>query len=232
MLKTGLATRPVPFTYQALDEYELTTTTIGGKRFYEVDGEFFPSVTTVLSSLSKDGIEKWRKSVGDEKADQIMRQAATRGTAAHKMWEEYLRNDVNFSRGAMPTSILLFKQLQPWLDRNIDFLYGNEIPLFSKALRTAGRCDAIASVNGRIAIIDFKTSSKPKKKEYIKNYYLQCTVYAMMVEEMYGIEVQDAYILIAVEGDKPQSFPFKTRDYKEEAKVIFSSYKPFVVAEE
>jgi hypothetical protein len=227
LLKTGLATRQVPFTYQPLHDYDLQTVTIGGKRFYDVDGEYLPSVTTVLSSLSKEGIEEWRKKVGEEKAEQIMRAAANRGTLAHKMWEEYLRNDPNYGVGVMPTSILLFKQLQPWLDRNIDFLYGNEIPLFSKSLRTAGRCDAVASVNGRPAIIDFKTSSKVKKQEYIKNYYLQCTVYSMMVEEMYGIVVEDAYILIAVEGDKPQSFPFKTKKYKEEVREIFTNFKSF-----
>ena len=225
MLKTNLAIRQDPFIYHPLDEQELTTKSINGKRFYDVDGEYFPSVTTVLSTLSKDGLLEWRKRVGEQEADKIMRQAASRGTAAHKMWEEYLRNDPYYGKGAMPTSIQLFRQLQPWLDRNIDFLYGNEIPLFSKALRTAGRCDAIASVNGRPAIIDFKTSSKEKKEEYIKNYYLQCTAYSIMVEEMYGIVVEDAYILIAVEDGKPQSFPFKTKKYKEETKVIFTNYK-------
>lgn len=227
MLKTGLATRPVPFTYNSLEVKELDTVSIEGKRFYEVEGEHFPSVTTVLSSLSKEGLQEWRNRVGEAEADKIMKAAASRGTRAHKMWEEYLRNDPGFSKGAMPTTITLFKQLQPWLDRNIDFLYGNEIPLYSKALRTAGRCDAVASVNGRPAIIDFKTSAKEKKESYIKNYFLQCTVYSMMVEEMYGLEIEDAYILIAVEDGKPQSFPFKTKKYKEEARVIFTNYKSF-----
>lgn len=125
----------------------------------------------------------------------------------------------------MPVHVLLFKQLQPWLDKNIDFLYGNEIALFSRELRTAGRCDAIASVNNRIAIIDFKTSSKKKNIEYIENYFLQVSCYALMVEEMYGIEVEDAYILIAVEDDNPQSFPLKTQKYKDKVRKIFLDYQ-------
>lgn len=224
MLKTALAIRQDPFKYQQLHEYELTTQTIDGKRHYCVDGEFFPSVTTVLSSLPKPGLDDWRKSIGEEEADRIMRAAAIRGTAAHTMWELYLRNDPNFSRKVMPTTIALFKQLQPWLDRNIDFLYGNEIPLFSKALRTAGRCDAIASVNGRPAVVDFKTSTNPKHIEHIENYFLQVSCYAIMIEEMYGMVVEDAYVLVAVENGKPQSFPIRTKNYKEKVKVIFSSY--------
>lgn len=215
----------MPFIYKPLHEYKLDTSSINGKRHYNVDGELFPSVTTVLSSLPKPGLEQWKKSVGEDKANIIMNRAASRGTEAHRMWEEYLRNDSNYIKSAMPVHVLLFKQLQPWLDKNIDFLYGNEIALFSRELRTAGRCDAIASVNNRIAIIDFKTSSKKKNIEYIENYFLQVSCYALMVEEMYGIEVEDAYILIAVEDDNPQSFPLKTQKYKDKVRKIFLDYQ-------
>ena len=224
MQKTGLAIRQVPFQYELLPEHSLKEEYVNGKRFYNVDGELFPSVTTVLSTLSKDGILAWRNRVGEEEANRIMRQAATRGTKAHKMWEEYLRNDPDFHKGAMPNVVALFKQLQPWLDRNIDHIYGNEIPLYSKALKAAGRCDCVASVNGRPAIIDFKTSSKQKNKDWIENYFLQVSTYALMVEEMYGLKIEDAYILVAVEDDRPQSFPIRTKDYKDKVKVIFSSY--------
>lgn len=224
MLKTNLATRQVPFRYETLPEFELDTSYVEGKRFYHVDGELFPSVTTVLSSIPNPAIEEWKKSVGEEAAHTIVRRAANRGTAAHKMWEEYLKNDTNFSKGAMPLAIHLFKQLQPWLDRNIDLLYGNEIALFSKRLRTAGRCDAVGLVNGRPAIIDFKTSNKQKTEEKIHSYFLQVSCYALMFEEMYGIEVQDAYVLVAVEEDHPQSFPIRTKKYKPEVIELFTNY--------
>lgn len=224
MLKTDLAIRQEPFKYQPLQEYALRTVTKNGKRYYDVDGDYLPSVTTVLSSLPKPGLDAWRERVGVAEATRIMTEASTRGTKAHKMWEEYLRNDVDFAKGMMPSSIMLFKQLQPWLDLNIDFLYGNEIALFSKSLHTAGRCDAIASVNGRPAIVDFKTSTNPKKEEWIETYFYQVTAYAMMVEELYGIVVEDAYILIAVANGTPQSFPIRTRHYKETVKGIFNSY--------
>lgn len=224
MRKTGLALKEIPFQYKPLPEYELEAEMIDGKRFYKVSNEFFPSVTTVLSSLPKPGLDNWKKSVGEEAAARIMKAAADRGTKAHKMWEEYLRNDPAFSNGMMPSSISLFKQLQPWLDRNIDFVYGNEIALFSKELRTAGRCDVVASVNNRPAIIDFKTSTKEKNPDWIENYYLQASCYALMVEEMYGIIVEDAYILIAVEEGLPQSFPFRTSKYKNKVKEIFTEY--------
>lgn len=224
MLKIGLDIRQVPFRYEPLQEHELKTETKDGKRHYKVGDELFPSVTSVLSSLPKPGLDAWKKKVGHDKATRIMNEAATRGTKAHKMWEEYLRNDPDYGKGMMPMSIMLFKQLQPWLDRNIDFLYGNEIALFSHVLRTAGRCDAVASVNGRPAIVDFKTSTKPKKEEWIETYFYQVTAYSMMVEEMYGLVVEDAYILIAVEDGNPQSFPIRTKHYKDTVKEIFSNY--------
>ena len=224
MLKTNLATRQVPFHYETLPEYNLETSYVEGKRFYHVDGDLFPSVTTVLSSIPNPAIDEWKKSVGEEAASTIVRRAANRGTAAHKMWEEYLKNDTGFSKGAMPLSISLFKQLQPWLDRNIDLLYGNEIALFSRKLRTAGRCDAVGLVNNRPAIIDFKTANKPKSVDKIHSYFLQVTCYALMFEEMYGIEVQDAYVLVAVEEDHPQSFPIRTKKYKPEVIELFTNY--------
>ena len=224
MLRTNLATRTVPFRYEPLEQYELNTCYINGKRHYQVGTDLFPSVTTVLSSIEKPGLEEWKKRVGAEEANKIMNQATRRGTAAHKLWEDYLKNYPNFSSGAIPTTIQLFKQLQPWLDRNIDFLYGNEIALFSRTLKTAGRCDAVGSVNNRPAIIDFKTSSKKKNEEWIENYFLQVACYAIMFEEMYGIVVEDAYILIAVEEDRPQSFPIKTVKYKDKVRDIFADY--------
>lgn len=224
MLKTGLDTRAVPFRYETLNEYELSTSYVDGKRFYHVGTELFPSVTTVLSSIEKPGLEEWKKRTGVEEANKIMNLAARRGTSAHKLWEEYLRNDPKYAEGAMPSTIHLFKQLQPWLDRNIDFLYGNEIALFSRSLRTAGRCDAVGSVNNRPAIIDFKTSTKKKNVEWIENYFLQVSCYAIMFEEMYGIVVEDAYILIAVEEDHPQSFPIKTSMYKPKVRELFTNY--------
>lgn len=224
MLKTGLDIRAVPFKYEPVKEHVLDTISIDGKRHYRVGSDLFPSVTTVLSTLNKDSIDEWVKRVGVEQANKIKNAAARQGTNAHAMWEQYLRNTSGYAKGAMPTVIELFKQLQPWLDRNIDFLYGNEIALFSKELRTAGRCDVVGSVNNRPAIIDFKTSLKPKKPEWIENYFLQVTCYSIMFEEMYGIEVEDAYVLIAVAGDRPQSFPIRTKTYKQQVRDIFSNY--------
>lgn len=225
MLKTSLATRAVPFRYEPVKEYDLVTENVGGKRHYKVGNELYPSVTTVLSTISNSHIDEWVARVGVEEAERIKNMAARRGTNVHKLWEQYLRNDSRFSDGAMPVTIALFKQLQPWLDRNVDYLYGNEIALFSHSLRTAGRCDAVGSVNNRPAIIDFKTASKKKEIEHIENYFLQVTCYSLMFEEMYGIVVEDAYVLVAVENDHPQSFPIKTKKYKDRVWYIFTNYQ-------
>lgn len=203
---------------------ELESEYIDGQRYYMTPtGEKYPSVTTVLSSLSKDGIKKWRQRVGEEAANKIVKQAASRGTQLHNMCEKYMLNIDNFAEKSMPLIIEMFKSIQPYIDR-VDEVYGNEIPLFSHDLKTAGRSDLFCSINNRKCILDFKSSSKPKKEEWIESYFLQATTYAMMIRELTEIEVPKLAILIAVEGDQPQFFIKNTKEYEDKVRELFFNY--------
>ena len=147
-------------------------------------GEKYPSVTTVLSNYKKDGIVKWRKRVGEKEANKISTKASRRGTKVHKLCEDYLNNDSSF-KGYTPDNVDMFKTIQPTLNE-IEVVYAQERTLFSHHLKTAGRVDCVGKFRGKTHIIDFKTSNKPKKWEWIDNYFMQGSAYSVMWEEMTG----------------------------------------------
>ena len=188
-----------------LGDIELNTVTENGKRCYVTPtGEKYPSVTTVLSNYKKDGIIKWRKRVGDKEANKISTQASRRGTKVHKLCEDYLNNDSTF-KGYTPDNVDMFKTIQPTLNE-IEVVYAQERTLFSHHLKTAGRVDCVGKFRGKTHIIDFKTSNKPKKWEWIDNYFMQGSAYSVMWEEMTGVPVPYIAIIIAVADDTPQVF--------------------------
>ena len=219
-----LSLRNPPFPYKAVDEYHLDTQTIDGKRHYLVEGKAYPSVTTVLSSLSKQGLQAWVNKVGEEKAERIKTAAANRGTNLHQMCEDYLHNKPDFYKGMMPNIVMLFNQVKPWLDEHVDFVYGNELALYSHSLYTAGRCDLIAQIDGKPAILDFKTSTNEKKEEWIESYFLQVTAYSIMFEEMYGIKIEDIHIFICNETAPFSHFQKVPAQYSERTQQVFHEY--------
>lgn len=179
----------------------------GSRVYVNAAGVGYPSATTVLSILNKDSINKWRERVGEEEANRVSKQAATRGSKIHSLTEAYLKNEeVDFD--AVKASLLdkeMFNKFKSILDP-IDNIHCQELALYSDFLRMAGRVDCIAEYNGVRAVIDFKTSNRPKKKEYISSYFMQATAYAIMYEERTGIPVPLIVILVAVDGDEPQVF--------------------------
>lgn len=209
------------FIHDLVELTPLSTTTINGKRHYQTpDGNVYPSVTTITSLHGKEGILEWRKRVGEEEANKISNKAATRGTRVHKLCEDYLNNELSFE-GAMPNSIALFKQMQPFLDKYIGKVYGIECPLYSHHLRVAGKSDCIAQFDGKNAVVDFKTANKPKQEHWIQNYFMQCAAYAVAFEERTKISIPRIAIVVAVEGDSPQLFVKKRDDYID----MFISYR-------
>jgi genome maintenance exonuclease 1 len=206
---------------------ELTTETIDGKRHYVLpDGVTkLKSVTTIISEKSdKTALYVWRKRVGDEEANRISTQAARRGTSIHKIAERYVLNEENIFKDEMPINVETFKSIRNILDNHVDNILGVELPLYSKALKCAGRTDLVAEYDGRLSIIDFKTSRKPKKEEWIENYFIQSTVYSMMFEWTYKFSVPQIAIIIAVDDEKtPQTFVMERSKYVERVLEVFRS---------
>ncbi len=211
------------FKHNFVQEVELTTENIDGKRYYVLpNGQKFRSVTTVLSDkLDKTALLEWKKKVGEVEAQKISTQAARRGTAVHSLCEKYVLNHDDFLKGAMPSGIDSFNGIRSLLDKHVDNILGVELPLYSVALRTAGRCDMIAEFDGVPSVIDFKTSRKPKKEEWIESYFLQTTVYSMMFEWIYKIKIPQIAILIAVDNEDPQLFVKDRNQYVNRVLEIF-----------
>ena len=190
---------------------EITTESIKGKRFYVTpEGNKYPSITTVLSDRNKEGIIKWRESVGNDVANQVMRQAASRGTAVHTLIENYLNNEELSKQDVLP--VALFTILKPELD-NINNIRIQEGGLYSDRLGVAGRVDCIAEYKGKLSVIDFKTSTKEKKEEWVENYFIQGSAYCEMYEERLSQAIDQVVILIVTEDGAVQTFVKDKRDY-------------------
>ena len=125
----------------------LAETTASGRLYTTPSGARYPSITTVLSILSEDGIRAWRQRVGEEAANRISTRAANRGTAVHSIIERYLDNEENYADGFMPNIIQNFTDLKSVLDENLDNIRAQEVPLYSDHLRLAGRVDCVADVS-------------------------------------------------------------------------------------
>ena len=174
---------------------------IDGVRYYKIpDLEEFVklvSITSVTSHFNKEIFINWRKKVGNETADKITKAATRRGTDMHTLTEYYLKND-NLP-DVPPISEFLFKIAKSEINK-INNIYALEGPLYSKELGIAGTVDCIAEYNGELAIIDFKTSKKPKPREWVEHYFVQCMAYGCMLYELTGIAVKKLVIIMACEN--------------------------------
>ena len=179
-------------------------TTPQGRRYFTPEGQAYPSITTILGQLSKKGIMEWRARVGEEEANRISSFAASRGTAVHKLAEDYINNDPDWDKGVMPHNLASFLDLKQIIDTQLNNVWFQEEFLYSDKLETAGQVDCIAEFDGKLSIIDFKTSRKPKKVEWIENYFIQTAFYAAAFYERTGVPIKQGVILITVDGHEPQ----------------------------
>ena len=189
------------FNHIEIEIPRLERETIDGVRYYKVPDDDqllrLVSITSVTSHFNKHIFEKWRKKVGEEEANRITKKATGRGTDMHTLVEHHLKNEDLPS--VRPISEFLFKICKQDLN-NINNIHALEGSLYSKALGIAGTVDCIAEYNGELAIIDFKTSAKPKPREWIEHYFVQCAAYACMLFEMTDIPVKKFVIIMACEN--------------------------------
>ena len=189
-----------------LKPLDLEAVTIDGKRLYPTPDGKFASVTTVIGSNENKmaGLAKWRKRVGEEKANNISSRSANRGTKYHSITEDYLNNKLNLKDyQKYPLPVLMFQHSRHVLDR-INNIYLQEAALYSKHLELAGRVDCIAEFDGKLSIIDFKTSAEPKREQYLYDYFVQETAYACMLQELYGLRVKQLVTIVACENGETQ----------------------------
>lgn len=182
----------------------------GGRVYETPGGKAYPSVTSVVGLHKAKFIQEWRNRVGHEEANKISSRASKRGTSIHSLCEDYLL-------GKDPTPSMwdadMFKSIRPHLDK-IDNIHCLETQLYSHHLEVAGTVDCIAEYEGVLHVIDFKTSSKPKQRDWIHDYFMQTSAYAVMFEELTGIPVGRLLIVMGVDDQhEPSIFQEKRNDW-------------------
>jgi genome maintenance exonuclease 1 len=203
---------------------KLERTTIDGVRYYFIPDEEelirLVSITSVTSHFNKEIFINWRKKVGEEEAERVTKAATSRGTDMHSLVENYLYN--RELPPVQPLSDFLFKSE---LNR-INNIYALEGSLYSKQLGIAGTVDCIAEYDGELAIIDFKTSKKPKPREWIEHYFVQCMAYGCMLYELTGISVKKLVIIMACENG--ECVVYEERDKSKYIKLLTEYIRKFV----
>jgi genome maintenance exonuclease 1 len=184
---------------------DLKAETINGVRYYTTpSGKKRPSITSVISFKSRQFFKEWRERVGDAEADKITKHATGRGTDYHAIVEDYLNNK-EIKGDPMSLPFMMFEDSKSTL-KCINNIHALEAPLYSDYLGLAGRVDCIAEFNKELAIVDFKTSAKEKRREWIEHYFVQEVAYAYMYYEMTGIEVDKLVTIITCETGDCQVF--------------------------
>ncbi len=186
---------PVEYNEESLDQQNRKS----GRVYVDERGNEYPSITRVLSILNKDAIIAWRKRVGEEEANRISTKASKRGTKVHGLIEKFIANeewnvDVNL------LDLQVMKDVTPAISASLSEVFAIEKKMYSEHLGVAGTVDCVGIWNNKRSIIDWKTSRKWKKKEWISGYFMQSAAYAIMWEERTGMPIKNLVICIA--GDE------------------------------
>jgi genome maintenance exonuclease 1 len=203
--------------------HELSRTSEEGKRLYSTpNGDRVPSVTTILDRTkpaeSRAALEQWRKNIGHARAQQITTEAASRGTRMHTYLEHYVKTGEIKDKGTNPFSWSSHAMAQTVIEdglKNVDEFWGVEIPLYFPKLY-AGTTDCVGIHQSAESIIDFKQTNKPKRSEWITDYYLQLVAYALAHNEVYGTNIRKGVVLMCVKPPVDEmGHPLARPEYQE-----------------
>ena len=193
---------------------------INDQRHYDIGQEKLPSVTTILQATQspekKAILAKWKQKVGEKKADEIRDTAAARGTVMHRIIEGYITGEghADLSPMGQVSGIMAQTIFKEGLKGRMDEVWGSEITLYYPGLY-AGATDLVGVYEGREAIIDFKQSNKPKRREWIEDYFTQMAAYAMAHNHVYNTQIQSGVILMCTPGNYFQKFVVKDKEFQQ-----------------
>ena len=204
------------------DYGSLKRKSVDGRRMYSTpDGLAVPSVTTILDKTkpeqAKKALREWKKRVGETKAAEITKEAAGRGTRMHAWLEQYVKEDRIDEPGSNPYSQQSHKMANIIVEQGLDKMeecWGTEVPLYFPQVY-AGTTDCLGVYNGKPAIIDFKQTNKPKKTEWIGDYFMQLCAYAAAHNEVHGTDIQQGVILMCSKDYQFQTWVIEGEDFAE-----------------
>jgi genome maintenance exonuclease 1 len=196
-------------------------TTTEGRKYVSPEGEKLPSVTTILDATkpieAKKALIEWRRRVGEQKAKEITAEAAGRGTRMHKWLENYVLNGETGDPGSHPASQQSHQMAHTIISQglsNCPEFWGTEVSLYFPKIY-AGTTDLVGLHNSDEAILDFKQTNKPKKREWIEDYFLQLTAYANAHNEVYGTKIRKGVILMCSAANEYQEFIVEGNEFDE-----------------
>ena len=207
---------------------------IDGKRRYATpDGEKLPSVTTILdatkSEESKKALQEWRKRVGVQKAQEITTEAAGRGTRMHKWLEDYIKTGKINEPGSNPYSQQSHKMAQSIISQGLvkcNEYWGTEVPLYYPKIY-AGTTDLVGIHDGDEAIMDHKQTNKPKKREWIEDYFVQLAAYANAHNEVHGTKIRNGVIFMCSADNLYQEFILEGSDFDKYTDIWFGRVEKY-----
>ena len=191
---------------------------IEGKRHYVIKTEKLPSVTTILSATEsaekREALARWRESKGEEIATRIVDESAARGTAMHKILEKYILQQgyVDLTTVGQQAHNMAIRVIEQGLC-NVPEYYGTECTLYYPGLY-AGQTDLVGVHKGKDAIIDFKQTNKPKKREWIEDYCLQLAAYAMAHNFIYKTQIEKGVIMMCSKDNFYQEFVVEGKEFQ------------------
>lgn len=204
---------------------QLERVDIDGRRHYLTpEGNAYPSVTTVLGDQKSQGLQDWINEVGEVEASKRKVQGANRGTLVHAIYEDFVNNQLDITKYD-PITYELFRSSERYLREGMGRVFNLEFRVYSDRLKTAGAGDNFCEWEGIPSVVDYKTSKRRKDEEWIVDYFLQETTYAMMIFERIEVKVPQIVTFLVNETDpEPQIFVKKTEDYIGETLKRFREY--------
>ena len=193
---------------------------IKGRRHYSVSDQKLPSVTTILSKTQpkekRDSLAQWRERVGNVEATRIMDQAAARGTAMHTLLEHYLLGEkhADLTDIGQQATMMAEKVIDEGIKGHLDEVWGSEVTVWYPDL-FAGATDVVGVYDGKESIVDFKQTNKPKKREWIDDYFLQLAAYAMAHNFTYQTEIIQGVVLMCSKDGYFQKFEVSEEEFKQ-----------------
>jgi len=198
---------------------------IDGVRYYDTPDGTLISITSLLKNFTPEGILEWRKAVGEEVANEVMRAAADRGSKVHKIIENCLsnksENDLVGNYGELAAR--MFSQMVPALDK-IDRIRALEKGLYSTRFGIAGRVDCIAEYDKELTVIDFKTSTR-KRDERNETHLVQASFYSLAWEERTGEKVNQIAILTTTEDGELDVYRDDPSNHVDRLEEMIEEYK-------
>ena len=192
-------------------------TSIEGKRHYEITGKKLPSVTTILSATKSqeaiDSINRWKARIGEDQATRVKDQAASRGTNMHYHLEKYILGEGH--KDLTDEGQVAGDMAQVIIDKglvDLSEIWGSEVTLYYPGLY-AGATDLVGVYDYEDSIIDFKQSNKPKRKEWIEDYFMQLGAYAMAHNQVYDTEITQGVVLMCTPDYYFQKFQIKGKEF-------------------